>query len=70
MLEVIIQLVIYILRWQLSSFILAPVITFGNGRGWSPARSAVIANLIGAIVFFPADKYITFAVAGQLARIF
>jgi membrane protein YqaA with SNARE-associated domain len=45
---------------QLFSFILAPVIHYGTKKNWPPWLCAVVANFIGAIVFFPFDKFITF----------
>lgn len=68
MIETAIQFTIYAVRWQLSTFILAPVIKYGQKRGWSPMTCAAVANLIGAIVFFPVDKYITFGIATWLRK--
>lgn len=47
---------LYLLRWQLSTIILAPCLMLFSGLG--PVWSAVIANLIGAIIMYPVDKYI------------
>lgn len=69
MIETIIQFVIYAIRWQLSTFILAPVIFYGQlWFGWGATTCAAVANLIGAVVFFPVDKYITFGVAKWLRK--
>jgi membrane protein YqaA with SNARE-associated domain len=54
------ELIIYIIRWQLSSLILAPVIHYGNKRRWPSWLSATVANFIGSLVFFPFDKFVTF----------
>ena len=69
MIETAIQFVIYAVRWQMSTFILAPVIHYGQKRGWSATTCAAVANLIGAVVFFPVDKYITFGIATWLRKI-
>jgi membrane protein YqaA with SNARE-associated domain len=66
MLETCIQFTIYAIRWQLSGFILAPVIAYGAKHGWSPAMCAVVGNFLGAVVFYPVDKYITFGIARWL----
>lgn len=69
MIETAIQFAIYAIRWQLSTFILGPVIEYGQKWfRWSPMTCAAVANLIGAIVFFPADKYITFGIATWLRK--
>ena len=46
----------YLLRWELSSLVLAPCLAiFGNlGVVWA----TVIANAIGACIFFFVDRYI------------
>jgi len=59
------QLVLYLFRWQLSTFILAPVIAiikkspnwFGGADDW---LAAFVANLIGGLIFFWVDKYLIF----------
>lgn len=50
------KFILYALRWQLSSLILAPCIFwFGHlGEWWA----AIIANGIGACIFFFVDKWI------------
>jgi hypothetical protein len=55
------QFLLYLLRWQLSSLILAPVIYLGTRRKWSPLTSAIIANLIGGAIFFWVDKFLIFS---------
>lgn len=45
---------LYLLRWQLSTLILAPVI----GRIKNRWIAAIVANLIGGIVFFFVDQWI------------
>ena len=56
------RFILYLLRWQLSSFVLAPVIgivkgtsLFGNASDW---KCAIIANLIGGAIFFWIDRLI------------
>ena len=47
----------YALRWQASSFILAPVLYYlaePLGVTWS----TIIANFIGACIFYPIDRLI------------
>jgi len=51
------QFVKYALRWQLSSLILAPCIYYLPNNA---IASAVIANLIGAAIFFWIDKFLIF----------
>lgn len=46
----------YALRWQASSLILAPCLMLLGHLGEWPAT--IIANLIGAIIFFWVDKII------------
>jgi len=45
---------LYLLRWQLSSPLLA-VVTLWLGSGWGPA---VVANLIGGLLFFWVDRFL------------
>jgi len=55
--------VLYLLRWQLSTPILAPVIAFfkgsssiiGTAEDWI---GSAIANLIGGLIFFWVDRFI------------
>lgn len=57
------RFILYLIRWQLSTVILAPVISmvkgsgslFGTGEDW---LAAVIANLIGGCIFFWVDRFI------------
>ncbi len=49
------KLLLYIIRWQLSTPILYLVI---DVLTLPDLYKVVIANLIGAIIFFPIDKYI------------
>jgi hypothetical protein len=51
------RFLIYLLRWQLSTIILAPCIAFFNDSIGS-VGSAVIANLIGGCIFFFIDRKI------------
>ena len=46
----------YLCRWELSTFILAPCIAWLGFMGEWPA--AIIANAIGACIFFWVDFYI------------
>lgn len=47
---------LYLCRWELSTFILAPCIAWLGFMGEWPA--AIIANAIGACIFFFVDKWI------------
>lgn len=55
-----VEFILYVLRWQLSSFILTPVIRCGTKRRWPASVCAVVANLIGAVIFYPVDKFLIF----------
>ena len=47
---------LYLLRWQLSTPILAAVLAlFAN---WPVVVSTIVANLIGGLIFFWVDKWI------------
>lgn len=58
-----IQFLLYLLRWQASNLILAPVLSrvlkgcwsFGTVKEW---KAASIANLVGGIGFFVIDRWI------------
>lgn len=54
------QFIKYTFRWQLSSLILAPVIWLGARRHWNAMVCAVLANLIGACIFYWIDKFFIF----------
>lgn len=57
------QYCIYLIRWQLSTPILAPIVAifkhshslFGTREDWI---AATIANLIGGLIFFWVDRFI------------
>jgi hypothetical protein len=49
------KLFLYMLRWQLSSPILAFSVLFIPG---STITRVIIANVIGSLIFFPVDKWI------------
>lgn len=49
------KLFLYLIRWQLSTPILYFVI---DTLELPDLQRVVIANLIGALIFFPVDKYI------------
>ena len=51
------QLFLYILRWQLSTPILA-LITYLTIDNIGSFNSAVLANFIGSLIFFNVDKLI------------
>lgn len=56
MIKLIKQYVLYLGRWQLSTFTLAPVlILMNNSNKWI---ATIVGNLVGAIIFFWVDKYI------------
>ena len=48
--------IIYLIRWQLSSPILALCLVWLGGLG--TVMATVIANLIGGLIFFWVDKFI------------
>lgn len=50
------QLILYLLRWQLSTPILALCLVFLDDLGAIPAT--IIANLIGGLIFYWVDKLI------------
>ena len=50
------RFIIYLMRWQLSGVILAPCIYLLNDYG--SIVSAIVANLIGGIIFYWIDKTI------------
>lgn len=47
---------LYLIRWQLSSFILAPCLLLFSGVG--TVWATIIANLIGGCAFYFVDKLI------------
>lgn len=53
---------LYLIRWQLSTPILAPVIAFfKNSPVWGTKEDwigAIVANLIGGLIFFWVDRWI------------
>lgn len=50
------RFLLYLLRWQLSTLILAPCIALLKDYG--SIVSAVVANLIGGVIFYFVDKRI------------
>lgn len=48
------RFLLYLIRWQLSSIILIPVIATIADPVWS----AIVGNLIGGCIFFFVDKHI------------
>ena len=44
----------YLLRWQLSTLVLAPVIWMVG----HPVAAAVVGNLIGGLLFYQVDRWI------------
>ena len=50
-----IRFILYLIRWQLSTPILALCLSFLN---FSTIVNTIIANLIGGIIFFWVDKHI------------
>ena len=50
------RFLLYLGRWELSTFILAPCMAWLGFLGEWPA--AIIANLIGGCIFFFVDKWI------------
>ena len=52
----ILQYLLYLVRWQLSTPVLAGVfLLYGVGTAWVPS---IVANLIGGLIFFWVDKFI------------
>lgn len=47
---------LYLIRWQLSSPILAVCMVWMGG--WNVAVATIVANLIGGCIFFWVDKWI------------
>ena len=56
-LQVDMKLIVYLLRWQLSTPILSAVIYFTIDL-WGNIASTVLANLIGGLIFYKIDKII------------
>jgi hypothetical protein len=56
------RFLLYLLRWQLSTPILAPVVAFFTGSPiWGTAETWIgssVANLIGGSIFFWVDRFI------------
>lgn len=57
------RLGIYMLRWQLSTPILAPVVAYFSHSNsiWGTKESwigSIVANLIGSLIFFAIDRFI------------
>ena len=53
------QYLLYLFRWQLSTPILAIVLSFFTKENNTPQWGAtIIANLIGGLIFFWVDKFI------------
>ena len=52
-----VKLIIYLLRWQLSTPILSAVIYFTIDL-WGNIASTILANLIGGLIFYKVDKLI------------
>lgn len=50
------KFLLYLLRWQLSTPILALVLFFM--KDWNYVLATIIANLIGGIIFFWVDRWI------------
>ncbi len=58
-----VRFILYLIRWQLSTPILAPIVAyfkhsdamFGTSEDW---MAAAIANLIGGCIFFWVDRFI------------
>ena len=50
---------LYALRWQLSTPIMVPILAFCTGHlGTNLTIATIVANFIGAFIFFWVDKYI------------
>lgn len=55
--NLVVQYIIYLLRWQLSTPILAIVLRL-FGVGESPLIPTIVANFVGGLIFFWVDKFI------------
>jgi hypothetical protein len=51
------KLFLYLLRWQLSTPILAVITYFLTGT-YGSVISAIVANLLGGLIFYKIDKII------------
>jgi len=64
---------LYLIRWQLSTPILAPIIALIKGSPiWGTPKDwigAAVANLIGGLIFFWVDKYIFTSNVGSIWHI-
>lgn len=63
--QFLIKYFMYLVRWQLSTVILAPVIAYIKNSGsiwgtWEDWYAAIIANLIGGAIFFFIDGLLIF----------
>ncbi len=52
------QYIIYLIRWQLSTPILAIVLQLLGESSGTPWIPTIIANFIGGLIFFWVDKFI------------
>ena len=52
------RFLLYALRWQLSTPILAPVLIYSTNVGFNFWVATFIANFIGSCIFFWVDKFI------------
>ena len=52
------QYFLYLVRWQLSTPILAIVISLFPGTGGTQWIPSIVANLVGGLIFFWVDKLI------------
>lgn len=50
------KFLLYLARWEMSTITLAPCIALFSGLGTIPAT--IIANAVGAVVFFWVDRLI------------
>lgn len=49
-----------ILRWETSTIVLWPVVLMGSNLCWGEVTSAVIANAVGALVFYWVDHCLVY----------
>lgn len=65
--------ILYLIRWQLSTPILAPIVAIFTHSPWYGTKEswigAIVANLIGGLIFFWIDKIIFTSKVGSIWHI-
>ena len=52
------KFILYALRWQLSTPVMAPVVAYCMSLNWGYIAALAVANFVGACIFFWVDKFI------------